>query len=79
MKQMKIKNLLGRIPKKEIFVESSHTTMFDDETNELEIVGFELNFEGELSEWIQEYLENPVGSRLHKNFVAIFKGWFEDE
>ena len=77
MKQMKIKkpgNLSNYIK-----MWSNHTVNEDDITGELEIEEFDFKFQGQLSEWIIEYLNNPVGSRLHKNLVRTFYDWFEKE
>lgn len=56
---------------------SSHTIVEDELTEDMEITGFKLEFKGNLSEWLTEYLNNPIGSRLHKRFISIFKDWFE--
>lgn len=72
MKQMKIKET-----KKDIEVWSSYDVYKNSSTEELEITGFDLSFKGDLSEWLEEYLTNPVNSRLHKNLVRIFRRWFE--
>lgn len=76
MKQMKIKK--PDDSSNNIKMWSNHTVNEDVITGELEIEEFELKFQGQLSEWIIEYLNNPVGSRLHKNLVRTFNGWFED-
>ena len=72
MKLTKIKEV-----RRDIEVWSSHDVNKDTSTGELEIVGFDLSFRGDLSEWLEEYLTNPVGSRLHKNLVRTFRSWFE--
>ena len=76
MKQMKIKK--PNAPSNNVKMWSNHTVNEDDITGELEIEEFDFKFQGQLSEWIIEYLNNPVGSRLHKNLVRTFNGWFED-
>lgn len=78
MKQMKIKKPVD-CSGPYIKVESSHTVQEDDVTGELEIVKFELVFQGNLSDWLIEYLNDPVGSRLHKNLKEIFNEWFENQ
>lgn len=77
MKQMKIKKPSD--PSNYIKMWSNHTVNEDDITGELEIEEFDFKFQGQLSEWIIEYLNNPVGSRLHKNLVRTFNDWFEEE
>jgi hypothetical protein len=76
MKQMKIKKPDNFC---DVKIESSHIVNEDDITGELEIEEFSLKFKGNLSEWLFEYLNNPVGSKLHKELVNIFSGWFEEE
>ena len=76
MKQMKIKK--PNAPSNNVKMWSNHIVNEDDITGELEIEEFNFKFQGQLSEWIIEYLNNPVGSRLHKNLVRTFNGWFED-
>jgi len=74
MKQMKIKKPDNSY---DVKIESSHTVNEDDITGELEIEEFEIKFQGQLSDWLEEYLTDPLGSRLHKNLVGIFRDWFE--
>ena len=76
MKQMKIKKPDNFC---DVKIESGHIVNEDDITGELEIEEFNFKFQGQLSEWIIEYLSNPVGSRLHKNLVRTFSDWFEEE
>ena len=76
MKQMKIKKPSDF--SNNIKMWSNHTVNENDLTGELEIEEFEIKFQGQLSEWIIEYLNDPVHSRLHKNIVRVFNDWFED-
>lgn len=76
MKQMKIKKPDNFC---DVKIESGHIVNEDDITGELEIEEFSLKFKGRLSKWLFEYLNNPVGSKLHKELVNIFSGWFEEE
>ena len=76
MKQMKIKKPDNFC---DVKIESSHIVNEDDITGELEIEEFSIKFKGNLSELLLEYLNNPVGSKLHKELVNIFSGWFEEE
>ncbi len=76
MKQMKIKKPNNFY---DVKVESSHIVNEDDITGELEIEEFSFKFKGNLSEWLIEYLNNPVRSKLHKELVSIFSNWFEKE
>lgn len=62
----------------DVKIESSHIVNEDDITGELEIEEFSIKFKGNLSELLFEYLNNPVGSKLHKELVSIFSGWFEE-
>lgn len=75
MKQMKIKNPGDHI--EDIRICSSHIVDEDDLTGELEIEEFSIKFQGQLSGWIEEYLTNPLDSRLHKRLAEIFSSWFE--
>jgi hypothetical protein len=72
MKQMKIKK-----PNDCIEMWSSHVINKNEVTGKLEIESFEIEFKGHLTEWLEEYLTNPVDSRLHKNLVRLFHYWFE--
>ena len=74
MKQMKIKKPDNFY---DVKIESSHIVNEDDITGELEIEEFEIKFQGQLSDLLEEYLTNPIGSRLHKNLVGVFRDWFE--
>lgn len=75
MKQRKIKKPDSFY---DVKIESSHIVNEDDIAGELEIEEFSLKFKGNLSEWLFEYLNNPVGSKLHKELVNIFSNWFEE-
>lgn len=74
MKQMKIRKPDNFY---DVKIESSHTVNEDDITGELEIEEFSIKFKGNLSELLFEYLNNPVESKLHKELISIFSGWFE--
>ena len=76
MKQMKIKK--PNDVSNNIEMWSNHVVSVDDLTGEMEIEEFEIKFQGQLSDWLEEYLINPLGSRLHKNLVRVFRDWFED-
>ena len=72
MRQMKNKDSKDCI---EVF--SDHTTVIDTNTREVRITHFELDYSGELTEWIAEYLDNPEGSRLCKDLERMFRCWLD--
>ena len=40
---------------------------FNENNEEERILSLNLFFEGDLSNWIKEYIKNPSKSKLHKN------------
>lgn len=76
MKQMKVK-----MPTEPSCIEmhTFHTTFVDEDTKDCCIVEVELHLTGNLTDWLIEYIQNPVGSRLHKNLERTFRSWFTEE
>ena len=74
MKQMRIDSLIHD----NMIGSKSQCTFYKDPfTNKYHIVGINLVCKGILTDWLKEYIDNPVNSKLHKIFIMEIEKWLK--